>query len=97
MVTTFTNRLQSGKFLFSIYKNDLKTKANMLYQAMKYMNIKDAVIARGGKSKKWEKYDDPYPERGRKVARIGDRRDKRRSRPSLGKMANFTPLNTPLD
>ena len=31
LVTTFTNGLQSGKFLFSIYKNDLKTMANMLY------------------------------------------------------------------
>lgn len=31
LVTVFMNRLQSGKFLFSIYKNDLKTMADMLY------------------------------------------------------------------
>ena len=45
LVTTFTNGLQSGKFLFSIYKNDLKTMANMLYKATKYMNVEDTMMA----------------------------------------------------
>lgn len=42
LVTTFTNRLQSREFLFSVYKNDSKTMADMLYQATKYMNAEDA-------------------------------------------------------
>lgn len=45
LVIAFTNGLQSGEFLFSIYKNDLKTMVNMLYKAMKHMNAKDAMIA----------------------------------------------------
>ena len=68
LVTTFTNGLQSGKFLFSVYKNDLKTMANMLYRATKYMNAADVVIARGGRPKMREKHDDPRSENGRKVA-----------------------------
>ena len=55
LVTTFTNELQSGEFLFSIYKNDLKTMANMLYKAIKYMNAEDAMIARRGRPKKTER------------------------------------------
>ena len=42
LVTAFTNGLQSEEFLFSIYMNDLKTMANLLYLATKYMNAKDA-------------------------------------------------------
>lgn len=30
LVTAFTNGLKFGEFLFFIYKNDLKTMANML-------------------------------------------------------------------
>ena len=75
LVTVFTNGLQSKKFLFSVYKNHPKTMANMLYRAMKYMNAEDALIARGGRPKKQEKHDNPHLEKGRKVARIGNRRD----------------------
>ena len=45
LVTAFTNGLQSGEFLFSIYKNDLKIMADMLYKATKYMNAEDVMIA----------------------------------------------------
>ena len=47
LVTAFTNKLQLGEFLFSIYKNDLKTMTDMLYKAMKYMNTEDTMITRG--------------------------------------------------
>ena len=97
LVTAFTNELQFEKFLFSVYKNDSKTMDDMLYQATKNMNAEDVVIARGGRPKKREKHDDSHPEWGRKVARTCDRRDERRSRPPPGRMANFTPLNAPLD
>ena len=41
LVTAFTNGLQSGEFLFSIYKNNLKMMADMLYKATKYMNAEN--------------------------------------------------------
>ena len=97
LVIAFTNGLWSEKFLFSVYKNDSKTMIDMLYRATKYMNAKDAVIAREGKPKKREKHDDPCSDKGRKVAQTGDRRDKRRSKPPPGRMTNFTLLKAPLD
>ena len=45
LVKAFTNGLQFGEFLFSIYKNDPKTMADMLCKAMKYMNMEDAMTA----------------------------------------------------
>ena len=69
----------------------------MLYKATKYMNAEDAMIAQGGRLKKRERQDDPYPNKGRKSAQTSDQRDVRRSRPPLRRTVNFTPLNTPLD
>ena len=43
LVAAFTNELRKGKFLFSLYKNDLKTKSYVLYRATKYMNADDAL------------------------------------------------------
>ena len=68
LVTAFTNGLQSEEFLFSIYKNDPKTMGDILYKATKYMNAKDAMIARGGRLKKKERQDDPHPDKRRKFA-----------------------------
>ena len=45
LITAFTNKSQSGEFLFLIYKNDPKTMVDMLYKATKYMNDEDAMIA----------------------------------------------------
>ena len=45
LITAFTNGLQSGEFLFSIYKKDLKMMVDMMYKATKYMNAEDAMIA----------------------------------------------------
>ena len=45
LVIAFTNGLQKGKFLFSLYKNDLKTLSNVLYRATKYMNTEDTLQA----------------------------------------------------
>ena len=44
LVATFTNGLRKDKFLFSLYKNDLKTMTDVLYRATKYMNVKDALL-----------------------------------------------------
>ena len=45
LVAAFTNGLQKGKFLFSLYKNDPKTMSDVLHRATKYMNAKDALLA----------------------------------------------------
>ena len=58
LVIAFTNRLQSGEFFFSIYKNNPVMMADMLYKATKYMNAEDVMIARGGRPKKRERQKD---------------------------------------
>ena len=61
------------------------------------MNAEDSMIARGGRPKKREKHDDPRPNRGRNLARTSDKKDDKRLRPPLGRIANFTPLNALLN
>ena len=57
-MAAFTNGLQKGKLLFSLYKNDPKTMSEVLYRATKYMNAEDALSAREEKPKKKETQDD---------------------------------------
>ena len=47
LVTAFTRGLQPGEFLFSVYKNDPKTMAKIMYKTTKYMNAEDVMIAQG--------------------------------------------------
>ena len=58
LVAAFTNGLQKGKFLFSLYKNDLKTMSDVLYRATKYMNMEDELLARKEKPKKIERQEE---------------------------------------
>ena len=97
LVIAFTNGLQKGKFLFSLYKNDLKTLSNVLYRATKYMNIEDMLLARKEKPKKRERQEDARKDSGWKATRTGDRREDIRSKPPTGRFANFTPLTTLID
>ncbi|XP_030941677.1 uncharacterized protein LOC115966617 [Quercus lobata] len=97
LVAAFTNGLRKGKFLFSLYKNDPKTMSDVLYRATKYINAEDALLAREEKPRKRERQEDTRQDRGRKMARTGDRRDERRSRPPTGKFTSFTPLTAPID
>ena len=46
LVAAFTNVLQKGKFLFSLYKNDSKTMSDVLYRATKYMNAENTLLTR---------------------------------------------------
>ena len=55
LVAAFTNRLQKGKFLFSLYKNNPKTMSEVLYRATKYMNVEDTLLAHEDKPKKKRK------------------------------------------
>ena len=58
LIAAFTNGLQKGKFLFSLYKNDPKTMIDVLYRATKYMNAENVLIAREEKPKKRERQED---------------------------------------
>ena len=72
LVAAFTNGLRKGKFLFSLYKNDPKTMSDVLYRATKYMNAKDALLAREEKPRKRERQEDTRQDKGQKIARTGD-------------------------
>ena len=69
LVAAFTNGLRKGKFLFSLYKNDLKTMSDVHYRATKYINAEDALLACEEKPKKRESREEPRQDRGRKMAR----------------------------
>ena len=64
LVAAFTNGLRNGKFLFSLYKNDLKTMSEVLYRATKYMNVEDALSAQEEKPRKRERQDDTRQDQG---------------------------------
>ena len=72
LVAAFTNGMRKGKFLYSLYKNNPKTMSEVLYRATKYMNAKDALLAREEKPKKRERQDDTRQDQRRKKARTGD-------------------------
>ena len=97
LVAAFTNGLRKGKFLFSLYKNDPKTMSDVLYRATKYMNAEDALLACEDKPRKREKQEDTRQDRRQKVARTGERRDDRRSKPPTGRLTSFTLLTAPID
>ena len=56
---------------------------DVLYRATKYMNADDGQ-------------EESRQDKGRKMARIGDRREDRRSKPPTGRFTSFTPLYTPI-
>ena len=64
LIAAFTNGLQKGKFLFSLYKNNPKTMSDVLYRATKYMNTEDALLAREEKPRKRERQEDTRQDRG---------------------------------
>ena len=72
LVAAFTNGLQKGKFMFSLYKKHLKTMLDVLYRATKYMNAEDALLAQEEKPKKRERQEDARQDRGQKMAKTGD-------------------------
>ena len=95
LVAAFTNGLQKGKFLFSLYKNDPKTMSDVLYRATKYMNAEDALLAREEKPRKRERQKDTQQDRRRKMARIRERRDDRRSKTPYREVHKLHPINCP--
>ena len=96
-MAAFTNGLQNGKFLFSLYKNDSKTTSKVLYRAIKYINAEDALSPQEEKPRKREKKDDVRQDQRHKKARTGDRLDERHPKPPGGRFTSFTPLTAPVD
>nr|XP_023895861.1 uncharacterized protein LOC112007734 [Quercus suber] len=90
LIAAFTNELRKGKFLFSLYKNDLKTMSDVLYRATKYMNAENALMAQEEKPKKRERQEEQLQDSGRKIARIGDKKEDRHSKPSIRRFTSFT-------
>ena len=58
LVAPFTNGLRKDQFQFSLYKNDLKTILDVLYNATKYMNAENALLAREEKPKEKERQEE---------------------------------------
>ena len=64
LVAAFINGLRKGTFLFSLYKDDPKTMSDVLYRVTKYMNAKDALLARKEKPRKRERQEDTRQDKG---------------------------------
>ena len=64
LVAAFPNRLQKGKFLFSLHKNNPNTMFDVLYRATKYMNTEDTLLAREEKLRKRERQEDTRQDKG---------------------------------
>ncbi|XP_075640346.1 uncharacterized protein LOC142612107 [Castanea sativa] len=58
LMVAFTNGLWKGKFLFSLYKNNLKTMSDVLYRVTKYMNVENVLLAQEEKPKKKERQEE---------------------------------------
>ena len=70
---------------------------DMLYRAIIYMNAEDALLAQEEMPKKRERQEDVRQDRGRKMARTGERREDRRSKPPTRRFTSFTSLTAPID
>ena len=70
---------------------------DMLYKATKYMNAEDVLLAWEEKPRKRKRQEDIRQDRGRKMARTGERREDRRFKPPIGKFTSFTPLTASID
>ena len=71
--------------------------SDVLYKATKYMNAKDALLAWEEKPKKKKRQEDTRQDRRRKMARTGERRDDKHSKPPTGRFMSFTLLTAPID
>jgi hypothetical protein len=103
VLTAFISGLQSGDFLFLVYKDPPSTMTEMMYEAQRYMNGEEALLARDqtiGKKRKWEHADRPAKshETRPKAQRNRNRRQEDRSGRGFNERFNhFTPLNAPVD
>ena len=94
ILTRFQARLLLGDFFFSITKCPSKTVAELLHKTQKYMNAKDAVIAKGVTTKrKRDEGTSHNPNRKREIRGAGHALDKRKNLLDRRlKFTSFTPL-----
>ncbi|XP_075640496.1 uncharacterized protein LOC142612268 [Castanea sativa] len=98
ILTTFQAGLLLGDFFFSITKSPAKTVAKLLHKAQKYMNAKDAVLAKEMKGKR-KRDEGTNNNRDKKETRgggqtIGKKKELPDRKP---KFTNFTPLIMPIE
>ena len=98
-LTTFKAGLRSRDLVASLAKNPLKTMAEMLLKAQKYMNAEDALAAINDVEKPRDRGRKDDKHRGQKRERP-DRRsndDRRRKEDKGPRTIKFTPLIMPVD
>uniref|UniRef100_A0A2N9ESH3 Uncharacterized protein n=1 Tax=Fagus sylvatica TaxID=28930 RepID=A0A2N9ESH3_FAGSY len=103
VLTAFISGLQSGDFLFSVYKDPPNTMTEMMYEAQRYMNGEEALLARDqttGKKRKGDHADcpaEPHETRPRAQRNRNRRQEDRSGRGFNERFNRFTPLNALVD
>ena len=99
ILTTFQTGLLPRDFFFSITKSPPKIIAKLLHKAQKYMNVKDAVIAKGVMTKsKRDEGTSHNPDRKKETRDTGHALDKKKNLPNQRpKFTSFTPLVMPIE
>uniref|UniRef100_A0A2N9J0B4 Uncharacterized protein n=1 Tax=Fagus sylvatica TaxID=28930 RepID=A0A2N9J0B4_FAGSY len=101
VLTAFISGLQSGDFLFSVYKDPPTSMSEMMYEAQRYMNGEEALQARDTGKKRRNDYADRPNETLESKPKMqrnqGKKREDRNRRGSNERFNHFTPLNAPVD
>uniref|UniRef100_A0A2N9FDC4 Uncharacterized protein n=1 Tax=Fagus sylvatica TaxID=28930 RepID=A0A2N9FDC4_FAGSY len=101
VLTAFISGLQSGDFLFSVYKDPPTSMSEMMYEAQRYMNGEDALQTRDTGKKRRNDYADRSNETLESKPKMqrnpGKKREDRSRRGSNERFNHFTPLNAPED
>ena len=71
--------------------------SDVLYQATKYTNTEDALLAREEKPKKRERQKDAWKDKGQKMTKTEDQHEDKSSKPPTGRFSNFTLLTAPIN
>uniref|UniRef100_A0A2N9GFR2 Uncharacterized protein n=1 Tax=Fagus sylvatica TaxID=28930 RepID=A0A2N9GFR2_FAGSY len=103
VLTTFISGLQSGDFLFSVYKDPPSTMTEMMYEAQRHMNGEEALLARDQTTRKKRKGDhadrpaEPHETRPKAQRNRNRRQEDRSGRGFNERFNHFTPLNAPVN
>jgi ribonuclease HI len=101
VLTAFISGLQSGDFLFSVYKDPPTSMSKMMYEAQRYMNGEEALQTRDTGKKRRNDYADRLNETLESKPKMQRNQDKKREdssrRRSNERFNHFTPLNAPVD
>ena len=90
----------SEDFSFAISKSPLDTMVELLFKSQKYMNAKNALMAKGMISKRKKKEEEKDDHQGKKKDRKDQPSSHRSAKSTLEKpsrMVYFTPLVMPIE